>query len=244
MDRIKIILEKYKNQEIGYDQVIEQLNLPAFDDLGFAKVDHARSTRTGFSEVIFGLGKTASQICKIAESILQRSNKLLITRVNMDVFNQIKSIAQDAKFHEEASCISVNRDETVLLNGITVVSAGTSDLNVVKEIEVTSEIMGYQSRLVLDVGVAGIHRLLSHVGILNESKVIDETLIKYFDLSWKLQPNMTELSKETRKEAQKILPDYFIILAPNYSDIIIKKEKQFIQKGGKFIVLTKDIKVV
>ena len=172
MDRIKIILEKYKNQEIGYDQVIERLNLPAFDDLGFAKVDHARSTRTGFSEVIFGLGKTASQICKIAESILQRSNKLLITRVNMDVFNQIKSIAQDAKFHEEASCISVNRDETVLLNGITVVSAGTSDLNVVKEIEVTSEIMGYQSRLVLDVGVAGIHRLLSHVGILNESKVI------------------------------------------------------------------------
>ena len=172
MDRIKIILEKYKNQEIGYDQVIEQLNLPAFDDLGFAKVDHARSTRTGFSEVIFGLGKTASQICKIAESILQRSNKLLITRVNMDVFNQIKSIAQDAKFHEDANCISVNRDETVLLNGITVVSAGTSDLNVVKEIEVTSEIMGYQSRLVLDVGVAGIHRLLSHVGILNESKVI------------------------------------------------------------------------
>ena len=172
MDRIKIILEKYKNQEIDYDQVIEQLNLPIFDDLGFAKVDHDRSRRTGFSEVIFGLGKTAFQICKIAESILQRSNRLLITRVNRDVYNEIKLIVQDSKFHEEASCITVNRQETVLLNGITVVSAGTSDLNVVKEVAVTSEIMGYKSQLVLDVGVSGIHRLLSFVDILNVSKVI------------------------------------------------------------------------
>ncbi len=172
MDRIKLILDQYKNHEIDYDQVIKKLKLPMYDDLFFAKVDHDRSTRTGFSEVIFGSGKTSFQICKIAESILQKSRRLLITRVDINIYNQIKSIIHDAKFHEEASCITVNRDQLVLSPGITVVSAGTSDMNVVKEIEITSEIMGYQSELILDVGVAGIHRLLSHVDILNQAKVI------------------------------------------------------------------------
>ncbi|MQG18649.1 MAG: nickel pincer cofactor biosynthesis protein LarB [SAR202 cluster bacterium] len=172
MDRIKLILDQYKNHEIDYDQVIKKLKLPMYDDLFFAKVDHDRSTRTGFSEVIFGSGKTSFQICKIAESILQKSRRLLITRVDINIYNQIKAIIHDAKFHEEASCITVNRDQLVLSPGITVVSAGTSDMNVVKEIEITSEIMGYQSELILDVGVAGIHRLLSHVDILNQAKVI------------------------------------------------------------------------
>ena len=65
MDRIKLILDQYKNHEIDYDQVIKKLKLPMYDDLFFAKVDHDRSTRTGFSEVIFGSGKTSFQICKI-----------------------------------------------------------------------------------------------------------------------------------------------------------------------------------
>ncbi len=173
MDKIKKILDKYKNHEIDYDQVLEQLNLPVFDDLGFAKVDHDRRTRTGFSEVIFGLGKTPSQICKIAQSILQKSDKLLITRVDRDVFKKVQLVSKDATFHAEANCITVNRTKkSILLNGITIVSAGTSDLNVVQEAEVTSEIMGFKSQLVLDVGVSGIHRLLSFVNILNSSKVI------------------------------------------------------------------------
>jgi len=103
MDKIKKILDKYKNHEIDYDQVLEQLNLPVFDDLGFAKVDHDRRTRTGFSEVIFGLGKTPSQICKIAQSILQKSDKLLITRVDRDVFKKVQLVSKDATFHAEAA---------------------------------------------------------------------------------------------------------------------------------------------
>lgn len=171
--RLKQLLSDVKSGGVSLDQACEELRGLPFENLSYAHVDHHRAIRQGFPEVIFGLGKTAEQIVGIAGKLLERSSNLLITRTNKEVFEQVKQIAADALFHDSCGAISVRRDNGVRGRGmIAIVTAGTSDIPVADEAAITAEIMGNRIERLFDVGVAGIHRVLSRRELLQSAKVI------------------------------------------------------------------------
>lgn len=153
-------MEGVREGQLDVEEATAQLtNLP-YEDLTFARVDHHRELRIGFPEVILGQGKTAEQICKIAERILANSHNLLISRTDAAVFEQILKLAPEAEFSREARMVSVLRDRTERGEGaIAVISAGTSDIPVAEEAAITATAMGNRTARIYDVGVAGIHRL-------------------------------------------------------------------------------------
>lgn len=132
-----------------------------FEELGFAKVDHARAARQGFPEVIFCLGKTPAQVAPIAQSLHARGSTLLATRATREVFDAVSRVVPTAKYHEIARIVSADGEIAPHLDGrIGVLAAGTSDLPVAEEAVVTLETMGANVHRIYDVGVAGLHRLL------------------------------------------------------------------------------------
>ena len=144
-----------------------------FEDLGFARVDTHRELRQGFPEVILGLGKTPTQIAAIASRIIERGQPLLITRAGPDAFDAVRQAAPAATYHEQARAITLVQGEICRGRGTIVVAcAGTSDLQVAEEAAVTGEIMGNTIERLYDVGVAGIHRILSEQGRLQSARVI------------------------------------------------------------------------
>jgi NCAIR mutase (PurE)-related protein len=144
-----------------------------FEDLGFARVDTHRELRQGFPEVILGLGKTPAQIVAIASRIVERGQPLLVTRAGPDTFDALRQVAPSATYHEQARAITLTQGDVCRGKGTIVVAcAGTSDLQVAEEAVVTAEIMGNTIERLYDVGVAGIHRLLSEHGRLQSARVI------------------------------------------------------------------------
>src|ERR1044072_1703227 len=117
-EQIKQLLEDARAGRISIDEATERLAHLPYEDLEFARVDHHRALRQGFPEVIFGQGKTAEQIVKIAERILEHNSNLLISRTTEDVFQRITALAAEAEFHREAGMISVLRDRTELGAGL------------------------------------------------------------------------------------------------------------------------------
>ena len=172
-ERIKQLLEDARAGRISVDEATDALAHLPYEDLEFARVDHHRALRQGFPEVIFGKGKTAEQIVKIAERILEHNPNLLISRTTEEVFQQVTALATDAEFHREAGMISVLRDRTELGAGlIAVISAGTSDIPVAEEAAVTATAMGNRVTRIYDVGVAGIHRLFGARADFESARVI------------------------------------------------------------------------
>ncbi len=172
-ERLKELLLEFKEGRLELDQALERMRHLPYEDLGYAQVDHHRSIRVGFPEVIFGPGKTPEQIVGIAASLLERSSNLLITRAGRAAFERVRAIAEDAEFHESCGAILVRRDRTARGRGIiAVVTAGTSDIAVADEAAVTAEIMGNRVERIFDVGVAGIHRVLSRRTALQSARVI------------------------------------------------------------------------
>ncbi len=171
--RLRNILTKYRDDDLTLDQVLSHLKKLPYQDLGFAKVDHHRSIRTGFPEVIFGQGKTPQQISSIAEVVLSHSERLLVTRASHAVFDAVKEKVPDAIYEEQSKAIVVDRRETKPLKpGLLVVCAGTADLPVAYEAITTAELMDCKVDRLFDVGVAGIHRLLDNLTILLNANVI------------------------------------------------------------------------
>jgi NCAIR mutase (PurE)-related protein len=172
-EKLRSLLSSFKEDELSLDQVLEQLRHLPFESLGYAHVDHHRALRQGFPEVIFGLGKTPEQVAGIAARLLERSSNLLITRSNRQTFDLIKTFSDDAAYHETCGVISVQRDRTPRGRGmIAIVTAGTSDIPVADEAAITAEIMGNRIERLYDVGVAGIHRVLSRRELLQSARVI------------------------------------------------------------------------
>jgi len=171
--RLEELLLKFKQGEIELGQALDGLRHLPFESLGYATVDHHRSIRQGFPEVIFGQGKTPEHILGIAAKLLERSSNLLITRTNRETYEMLRPLAVEAVFHDSCKAISVQRDKTVNGRGtIAIVTAGTSDIPVADEAAATAEIMGNRIERVFDVGVAGIHRILSHRELLQSVKVV------------------------------------------------------------------------
>jgi NCAIR mutase (PurE)-related protein len=128
------ILEQFRNGGLSSADTVARIQNLAYEDIGYARVDHGRASRQGFPEVIFGQGKTSEQICGIFERLIARSPNVLITRTNGDVYGDIRNIFTDAEWHESARVIRVMRDKSDLGVGeITICTAGTSDIPVAEE---------------------------------------------------------------------------------------------------------------
>src|SRR6266540_1457879 len=156
----------------AHDRLLTELRDRPFEDLGFARVDHHRSIRQGFAEVVLGLGKTPDQIATIANRIVQRGHPLLVTRADELVWEAVRQQVQDAEYHPIARAIT-RKGEVIRGKGtIAVVTAGTSDLPVAEEAAVTADLMGNTVERLHDVGVAGIHRVLSERARLPAATVI------------------------------------------------------------------------
>ena len=138
----------------------------------FAEIDLDREKRTGFPEVIFGETKTPKQSALIAEKIYKKSNLFLITRTNIETFNEVKKIIPEAEFDEQAKMIYSSKKDEKYQGKVSVVNAGTSDIPIAKEAEITAKLMGVTVESINDVGVTGIHRILSKVDKIRESNCI------------------------------------------------------------------------
>ena len=139
-------------------------------------MDIQRKERCGFPEVIFCQGKTPEQIKQIAKQILKHSDCLLATRADEKAYKAVKSIVGKAVYHKQARAITVARQtvkhEQHTSGFILIITAGTSDIPVAEEAKVTAEIMGNKVQTIYDVGVAGIHRVLTHSEALRKARVI------------------------------------------------------------------------
>jgi NCAIR mutase (PurE)-related protein len=174
---LQSLLEQLARGEIGtaaaHARVLEALRAQPFGDLGFARVDHHRTVRQGFPEVVLGLGKTPAQIAAIAAEIVSRGSTLLVTRATHASFDAVRVQVPKAVYYADAAVITFAQQDVIPGNGtILIASAGTSDVPVAEEAARTAELMGNAIERLYDVGVAGIHRLLSERARLATARVI------------------------------------------------------------------------
>jgi len=155
------------------DTAVEQLRDLPYQDLGFAKLDHHRALRTGWPEVVFGKGKTPEQVAEIVKGLKGRGHPVLVTKTDQEAFQAVLQETPEAEFHQLPKAIVVPAPQPKpLQTGITVVTAGTSDLPVAEEAVLTASLMGNDVTLVSDVGVAGLHRLLDQMPVLKKARVL------------------------------------------------------------------------
>ncbi|HXJ07701.1 MAG TPA: nickel pincer cofactor biosynthesis protein LarB [Candidatus Acidoferrum sp.] len=170
------IMELVKLGAFSPEKAAERLKHLPFEDLGFAKVDHHRSLRQGFAEVVFGKGKTPAQVADIVRAMSRQKDSrqnILVTRADAKIFAAVKRVHRAAKFHASSGVITIERSREITGKGtILVVSAGTSDIPVAEEALLTAQMMGNRAEHLYDVGVAGIHRLLEHREKLTQARVI------------------------------------------------------------------------
>jgi pyridinium-3,5-biscarboxylic acid mononucleotide synthase len=172
-EQLRRLMEAVRRGETTPDEACDRLKDLPFEDLGYAKVDHHRSLRTGMPEVIYSEGKTAEQVAGIFASLTASGVNVLATRATRIQFEVVRQLQPAAIFHETASCITLQQESAPLRPGIVaVVCAGTSDLPVAEEARVTAELMGNSVDLIVDVGVAGLPRLLAQRGRLQKAAVV------------------------------------------------------------------------
>ena len=172
-DQLRALLEDVRNGAADVDTAMERMRHMPFEDLGFAKVDHHRALRHGMPEVIFGLGKTPEHVVGIAEKLLARSGNVLITRTTPAMADVVMRELPGGEYLPLSGAIRFWRETTMRGKGkIAVICAGTSDISVAEEARVTAEVMGNEVDAIHDVGVAGIHRLLSHGDRIMAARVV------------------------------------------------------------------------
>lgn len=170
---LRQLLEDVKNDLMSVEEAQERLRSFPTENLSFARIDHQRSIRTGMPEVIFGEGKSREQVASIFNSMVESGVNVLATRVTADKAAAINSIAPTAAYNPIARTVSLRQNDTVRGKGtVAVVCAGTSDLPVAEEARETAEVMGSETILVCDVGVAGLHRLIEQRPVLDEARII------------------------------------------------------------------------
>jgi len=172
-DVLRTLLEQVREGAVEVDAAIERMRHLPFEDLGFAKVDHHRALRHGMPEVIFGKGKTPEQISAIAATVLGQARNLLVTRADREAARRLESEYGEAEYFPVSGALRVWRDRAIHGKGkMAVVCAGTSDIPVAEEAQVTAEVMGNEVEAIHDIGVAGIHRLMQNRARLMEARVV------------------------------------------------------------------------
>lgn len=187
--QLEELLEAVASGRVSAEDAAVQLRTEPFSDLGFAKIDHHRGIRQGVSEVVYGQGKTSGQIAGIVANMLDAGQeRILITRIDADVANELERVLFDELAFEDSDDVPVlptftyydlprlvtigEAPEPDGLGAIVVACGGTSDLYVAEEVALTAEMMGNEVVRLYDVGVAGLHRLLSHAEQLARASVV------------------------------------------------------------------------
>ena len=172
-DQLRALLEEVRSGAIDVPSAIDRMRHLPFEDLGFAKIDHHRALRHGMPEVVFAQGKTPEQVVAIAAHLGEHSQNVLITRADAACGKCVTSAIQCAEYFPLSGIIRIWRDHTVHGKGlITVVCAGTSDMPVAEEAFLTAQVMGNEVETIYDIGVAGIHRLISNRERLLSARVV------------------------------------------------------------------------
>ena len=177
MDNKKInkILTSVKSGKLDVKAALDELKHMPYEDVGFAKVDHHRELRHGIPEVIFAAGKEQKDVKVIADSMLKRSGKALITKANTAIYKDVIAVAKKYKlkteYFERSGVIAAGagKDRKGLA---AIICAGTSDIPVAEEAMATAEFLGSKTEVVYDVGVAGLHRLFNAKEVLHRANVI------------------------------------------------------------------------
>lgn len=176
-DQVRAILSDLDSGALSVDdaetRILNVVRRAPFEDLGFARVDHHRSVRQGFPEIVFGAGKTPAQTAAIAERIVASGDTLIVTRTGVEAYEAVRRVVPDARLHAAARIITrVAGNEPTGRGVILVVAAGTSDLPVAEEARVAADALGNRVDTLYDVGVAGLHRLLAERERLDAARVV------------------------------------------------------------------------
>lgn len=173
IDELEIILESIRDGKLAVADGVLRLKNPLYTELDCAKLDTHREMRVGYPEVIFCPGKTIEQIKTIVNAMMAGESNILATRANEEIFAAVKDICPKASYNPLARAITVIRKiMPVSENYIAVVTAGTSDLPVAEEAAVTAEVFGNRVERIVDVGVAGIHRLFDKLNLIRGARVV------------------------------------------------------------------------
>jgi len=172
--KLEHLLKSVKSGKTSVEEAKAQLRSLPFEDLGFARIDHHRALRKGFPEVIWGEGKTSHQILSIMRQLKSKGHNVLITRLDEKKAKVIRRVFRKSQYYPQSRVLTLLNHPVELIGKgtILVVTAGTTDIPVAEEAVVTAQLMGNQVETLYDVGVAGIHRLLSERGRLEKARVI------------------------------------------------------------------------
>jgi hypothetical protein len=172
-ERIRLLLEQFQRGQITLEETEQAIiGTAKVADLGFAQLDLDRNRRCGFPEVVFGQGKTPEQMLAIVERLSQEGHGCLATRVETPAAARLQAHFPNAQFDEISRVFWLPGDALACSGSVAVVSAGTSDLPVAREAYLTAQAMGCRVELIVDVGVAGLHRILSKRSLLEEQDAI------------------------------------------------------------------------
>src|ERR1700755_3098604 len=173
LKEIERLLRAFKQGELEESDAARRISELHFEDLGHARVDHARAARQGFPEVVFGAGKTRAQVVEIVEALARRTPKVLVTRTDEETFGEGRNVCNEAEWHPAARMIRVMRDRTERGAGtIMIVTAGTSDIPVAEEAALTAEAMGNRVERIWGAGGGGIHRIMAERERLRAARVV------------------------------------------------------------------------
>lgn len=171
---IRELLESVKNNSLDVDSALGKLKYLPYEDIGYANIDHHREIRNGYPEVIYCEGKSDEQILGIIEKMNDKGSNILGTRCRKETFQKLKKIHNDVEYEEESKILKI-KNHKIINNGkgkVVVVTGGTSDIPVADEAYYTAKFLGNDVIRLYDVGVAGIHRLLNRLPIIQEARVI------------------------------------------------------------------------
>ncbi len=173
-DELETILRGIQGGGLSVEDALSQLvGLASTTDLGHSTIDLAREARCGHAEVVYGAGKTPTELLEVSNAILENHSSLLVTRASDDGLALLQAELPDAVIHERSRCVTVGGPAESELSGlVAVVSAGTSDGPVAEEASVTARFLGARVEEVRDVGVAGLHRLLDHTELLQRARCV------------------------------------------------------------------------
>jgi NCAIR mutase (PurE)-related protein len=172
-DRLRKLLEDVNSGKVGVDAALEKLRKLPFENVSdFAVLDNHRALRRGFPEVILAEGKSPEQVVSIFQRLASHNDKVLATRVSQEMYQAIAAQLPEATYHPVSRMLTLSRSQEEKKPGILVVTGGTSDIPVAEEAAITAELMGNDVECLFDVGVAGLHRLLSRQEQILKARVI------------------------------------------------------------------------
>ena len=166
------ILNQVKDGTLPVERAKELLKDLPYEDLGFARLDHHRSLRTGFGEVVYCAGKTTEQLAAIFQRFAEKEGNVLGTRASAEQYEAVRTVLPQVQYDPVSRTLILRKQETELIGNIVICTGGTSDIPVAEEAAVTASYFGSRVTRLYDVGVAGIHRLLSQIDVLRSANCV------------------------------------------------------------------------